>query len=416
MFAARVKWMCGTGLLLLASTLCHAGDWPQWRGPRGLGVADERRVPLTWSNTEHVQWKVALPEPGNSSPIVVSEKVLLTCPTNKGVDRLLMCFDRRNGNELWRRSVPFAGHEVMHNTNPHCSPSAVSDGERVVAWFGSAGLCCYDLDGKELWRKDLGPFDHIWGYGSSPVIHGDLVFLNAGPGTVAFVAAFHKQTGAEVWRKSFPLMAAEKPDQFRGSWSTPVITGEGDDALLLLSLPHTLRAVRPATGEEVWWCDGLGDLVYTSPLVDGDVVVAMGGYHGPAIACRLGGTGDVTATHRLWRHDQKNPQRIGSGVAVNGHVYILNENGIVWCLSLQSGEKTWEHRLGGTSWGSMCHVDGRLYVQNMQGTVFVLAVDPAQCEVLAENKLGEGSRSSPAFSNGQVFVRTFEALYGIGEQ
>jgi len=404
---------------LFAATWCgpsDAGDWPQWRGPLGIGVGSEKHVPLMWSKTEHVKWTVQLPEDGNSSPVVIGDKVLVTTPENKGRVRSLLCLDRRDGKELWRKSVEYADREVMHNTNPHCSPSPATDGERVVVWYGSAGLYCYDLNGKELWQKDLGKFDHIWGYGSSPVIHGDLVFLNAGPGTVAFVAAFNKHSGTEVWRKTYPQMASTKPEQYRGSWSTPVIVGEGNEALMLLSLPQTLWAVKPATGEEVWWCQGLGDLVYTSPLVDGEVVVAMGGFHGPAIACRMGGTGDVTATHRLWRHAEKNPQRIGSGVAVNGHVYILNENGIVWCLDEQTGEKKWEHRLGGTSWGSMCHVDGRLYVQNMNGTVFVMAVDSTKFELLAENALNEGSRSSPAFSNGEVFVRTFRTVYCIAEK
>jgi outer membrane protein assembly factor BamB len=407
---AHLASLCVAGLLAVSA---QAGDWPQWRGPKGIGVSDETKLPLTWSKTDNVKWRVALPEDGNSSPVVIGDKVLLTCPDNKGTSRMLLCFDRKTGNELWRKSVEYTDREAMHNTNPHCSPSPATDGERVVVWHGSAGLFCYDLAGKELWRKDLGKFDHIWGYGSSPTIHGELVFLNAGPGTSSFVVAFDKQTGNEVWRKSYPKMTASKPGEYRGSWSTPVVVGEGDDTLLLLSLPNTLWAVKPATGDEVWTCQGLGDLVYTSPLVDGDVVVAMGGFHSPAIACRLGGKGDVTETHRLWHHKERNPQRVGSGVAINGHTYILNENGIIWCLDTKTGEKTWEERLGGNSWGSMSHVDGRLYVQNMQGTVFVFATNPEKLEVLAENKLGEGSRSSPAFSNGEIFVRTFDALYCI---
>lgn len=406
---------CAAAILLgaFAASPIHAGDWPQWRGPTGMGLCEEKNVPLEWSAKDNVKWKVKLPEAGNSSPIVIGNKVLLTCPINKGHERMLMCLNRTNGEELWHRSVEYEANEATHGTNPQCSASPVTDGERVVVFYGSAGLHCYDLAGQEQWKKDLGKFDHIWGYGTSPVIVGDLVILNAGPGTHAFVAAFNKKTGDEVWRKEFPDMKSEKPEEFRGSWSTPVLIGQGDNALLLLSLPNKLRAVKPQTGEEVWSCGGLSKLVYTSPLVDGDVVVSMSGYHGPAIACKLGGHGDVTESHRLWHHTQKNPQRIGSGVAVGGHVYIMNENGVVWCLDEKTGEMNWESRVGGSSWGSMIHVDGRLYVQDKQSNVAVIAVDPKECRVLAKNEIKEGSNSSPAFSNGNVFIRTFQNLYCI---
>lgn len=393
-----------------------AGDWPQWRGPLGTGISSETAAPLSWSATKNVKWKVALPEEGNSSPIVIDGKVLVTCPSEHGKQRLLLCLDRTNGKELWRKTIQYDEPEATHATNPQASSSPVTDGERIIVWFGSAGLFCYDLAGQDVWQKDLGKFDHIWGYGTSPVIVGDLVILNAGPGTASFVVALNKRTGEEVWRHEYPGMRASKPEEFRGSWSTPVVVGEGAQALLLLSLPNTLRAVTADKGQEVWTCRGLGDLVYTSPLVVDDTVVTMSGYHGPALACRLGGQGDVTSSHRLWLHDQKNPQRIGSGAVVGQHVYILNDNGVAWCLNAKTGEKTWEQRVGdGSSWGSMCAVDGRLYVQNMKGNVIVLAADPTTCQVLSQNELNEGSRSSPAFSNGEIFLRTFKNLYCIAD-
>lgn len=411
---------CGLTLSFVLANLTQpamAGDWLQWRGPQGTGLSTEKNVPLSWSATKNVKWKVTLPAEGNGSPIVVGGKVFVTCPTDrKGDKRLLLCLDRTDGQELWRKTISYPLPEATHGTNPQASSSPASDGERVVVWFGSAGLYCYDLEGKEQWQKDLGKFDHIWGYGSSPVLVGDLVILNAGPGTSAFVVAFNKQTGEEVWRHEYEGMKSEKAEEYRGSWSTPILVGEGDSALLLLSLPTRLRAIKPATGEEVWSCGGLSKLVYTSPVVTGDTVVAMCGFHGPALACRLGGSGDVTASHRLWLQDKPNPQRIGSGVALEGHVYILNENGVAWCLDAQTGDKKWEQRIGdGTSWGSMCLADGRLYVQNMKGNVVVLAANPAACEVLGQNDLNEGSRSSPAFSDGNVFVRTFKSLYCIEE-
>lgn len=417
----RIPMICVTvfGLVLsfILPSSAAGGDWPQWRGPAGTGVSSEKNFPISWSSTVNVLWKVALPAEGNSSPIVVGGRVFLTCPFNKGRQRILICFDRTDGNELWRRVVEYDQTEATHGTNPQASSSPASDGERIVVWYGSAGLYCYDLDGKQLWQRDVGQFDHIWGYGSSPVFVGDSIILNAGPGTVSFVAAYNKVTGEPVWKKDYDGMKSTKPDEYRGSWSTPVLSQSGDDQLLLLSLPLQLRAVNPANGNDVWSCAGLTNLVYTSPIIAGDKVVAMGGYHGATIACRMGGRGDVTASHRLWIHEKRNPQRIGSGVATDNHVYILNENGVGWCLDAATGEKTWEQRIGhGTSWGSMCLVDGRIYVQNMKGDVIVLQENPRSCEILSENTLHEGSRSSPAFSNGNIFIRTFKHLYCIGQK
>lgn len=409
---------------LLPGQPLGAEDWPAWRGPQGTGHSAESRAPLTWSASQSVKWKVPLDGPGNSSPIVVRGRVLIThAPAGTSL-RGLRCYDRRTGELLWKHEVPWAEEEKTHQTNPPCSSSPVSDGQRVVAWYGSAGLWCYDLEGKVLWQRDLGRVEHIWGYGSSPVLHGDHVILNFGPGLNAFVVALDKHTGREVWRREFPDQKSETIDEYRGSWSTPVLLpGQGERAgsgdapghagdLVLLSLPQRLWAVDLQTGEDRWSCGGLSNLVYTSPLIGERAVVVMCGYGGPALAVPFGGRGDQTE-QVLWRHP-RNPQRVGSGVIVGRHLYILNEPGIAWCLDVNSGEKTWEQRLGsGNSWCSMVHAAGRLYITNTAGTTFVLAPDPSACRVLAENPLGELTRASPAFSDGEIFIRTYQHLYCI---
>lgn len=400
---------------MAATRLASAEDWLAWRGPKGDGQTSVASAPLVWSKTENVKWKVALDGQGNSSPIVVGDKVFITHSAAKSPWRGLRCYDRQTGAVLWMDNTLYDADEPTHNTNPFCAGSPVSDGQRVVAWYGSAGLCCYGLDGKVLWKKDLGKVEHIWGYGSSPIIHDDLVILNFGPGLNAFVVALEKQTGKEVWRREFPDQKSLKIEEFRGSWSTPVIHEEGGRAVVLLALPQTLRALDPKTGEEIWSCGGLSNnLVYTSPLIWKDTIIAMCGYGGPALAVKSGGRGDVTESHRLWTHAQKNPQRVGSGAIVDGHLYILNEPGIAWCLDVQTGDKKWEQRLGsGPSWCSMVHAAGRLYISNTAGTTFVLEPSTTECKILAENKLGELIRASPAFSNNQIFIRTYENLYCI---
>lgn len=397
-----------------------AGDWLAWRGPLGTGISDEKNVPLTWSQEENVKWKVKLDGPGNSTPIVVGNKVFLTqSPKSNPKIRSLICFDRQTGSELWKHEVEYDEQEKTHGTNPHASSSPVSDGKNVYVYYGPAGLFALDLDGKVLWeRTDLEKVDHFWGIGSSPVLYGDLLFLNVGPGTKAFVGAFNKNNGSDVWRREFPKMQAKTTEEYVGSWSTPVLHPDGlDRTTLLLSLPQTLWAVDPKTGQDVWQCQGLKGLVYTSPLYSGDIAVAMGGFGSSAFAVRAG-NGDVTETNRLWYHE-RNPQRVGSGVIVDKHIYILNEPGFAWCLELETGKKVWESdRLAkaANTWGSMVHVDGRLYILTHGGLTYVLEANPSELKILAENDLGERTRSSLVFSNGQMFARTHNALWCIEEK
>lgn len=420
--APGLNWR--TACLCVAVTLAAAvearADWPQWRGPLGTGHATAPvKAPLEWSPEHNIAWKVALPGPGNSTPIVFGDRVLVTCAAEEGRVRSLLCFDRRTGEELWRREARFAGDEITHATNPACASSPVTDGRRVFVWHGSAGFFAYDLQGNELWQKDLGPFEHVWGYASSPVIVEDLVILSAGPGLRAFVIALDAATGDEVWKFAPQESVSSKIDEFRGSWSTPVTALIDGRPQLLLSLPTRLYSLDPANGTVLWSCAGLGDLVYTSPLVGNELVVAMSGYHGPSMAVSTtGAAGDVTATHRLWHLDQKadNPQRVGSGVLVGDHVYICNEPGIMWCIEARTGRRTWEARLGGTSWCSAAHVDGLVFVNNEAGETFVLLPDPAECKIVHRNELKELMRGSLAFSDGQIFARGYEHLFCIQSQ
>jgi outer membrane protein assembly factor BamB len=413
---ASIALLVVSAALLAPACPVAAGDWLHWRGPKGTGQADEKSAPLTWSPTENVKWKVPLDGPGNASPIVVGQKVFITHAPADSSLRGIQCYDRDSGKLLWKHQVEYSAAELSHDTNPLCSPSPVSDGQLIVAWYGSAGVVCYDLNGKVLWQRDLGKVEHIWGFGSSPIIYENLVILNYGPGLNAFVVALDKQSGSEVWRREFPGQKSGKIDEYRGSWSTPVLNREEGRTVVLLSLPDKLWAVDPKTGADIWSCGGLGNLSYTSPLVAGDIVIAMSGYGGPALAVKSGGQGDITATHRLWLHDQpKPPQRVGSGVVVGDYIYILNEPGHAWCLDPKTGERKWQqdHLSKVRSWCSMVHAAGRLYVSNEQGTTFVLEPTPTACTVLAENKVGELTRASPAFSNGQIFIRTHQNLYCI---
>jgi outer membrane protein assembly factor BamB len=407
----RVHFLFGLSCLLAAPAA--AENWPQWRGPTGQGISQDAEVPLSWSAKENVKWKVKLPAPGNSTPIVWEDKVLLTCAEDGAAVCSLICFDRDTGQERWKKSVPAKFKQPTHGTNPYCSSSPVTDGKAVYVWHDSAGFFAYDLEGKELWSKELGEFKHIWGTASSPVLHKDLVIVSAGPGLNTFILAMNKENGEEVWRVTPEGATSEKVEEYRGSWSTPVFLEAQGQTQMIVMLPQRLAAFDPETGKEIWSSRGLGKLAYTSPLATKDVIVAMSGFHGPAMAVKAGGEGDVTDTHRLWLHEDRNllPQRVGSGVIVGEHVYILNEPGVAWCLDLKTGEKLWEKRLSGTSWCSMVHAAGRIYATSERGDTIVIEPNPNECVVLAENKIGELTRASLAVSNGQVFQRTYESLY-----
>jgi len=404
-------------IFLLATTGIRAENWPGWRGPTGLGHSSENNPPLIWGESEHVRWKAPLPDKGNASPVVWGDHVFLTQATQEGKKRGVICIDRKTGMEKWARYIDFTGKEPTHNTNPHGSATCVTDGERVIASLGSAGLLCLDFDGKELWKKDLGEFIHIWGTASSPILHGDHVILWCGPGERQFLVALNKKTGEEVWRhdEAGGHPGLKKGDPWVGSWSTPVIAKIGDHEELILSIPKKVKGFEPKSGKELWSCDGLTDLVYTSPVVSADgIVVAMSGFGGSALAVRAGGSGDVTKTHRLWHHP-RNPQRIGSCVIVGEHAYLVHEEGLASCYELKTGKDLWDrNRLMGQTWGSFVHAGDRLYVTSTKGETVVLKAD-LKLDELARNKLPDEVLASIAIGDGDLLIRGYKFLWCISK-
>jgi outer membrane protein assembly factor BamB len=413
----------------------RADNWPAWRGPDGQGHSSEKRLPLTWSQTENVRWKVPLPDAGNSTPVVWNDRIFVTQASDKALwpprggngglaaarRRSLLCFACADGKLLWQKDVLYADKEATHPTNPFCSASPVTDGERVVVSFGSAGMYCYDFAGNELWTKDLGKLEHIWGNASSPVLYKDLAILWCGPGQRQFLLAVNKKTGAEVWKHDEPGGADGIVDKaWVGSWSTPVVANVMGRDHLLLGVPEKLKGFDPETGRELWSCSGLSKLVYTSPLFThsaaGDIAVAMSGFNGPALAIRLGGSGDITKD-RLWHHTKGTPQRIGSGVIAGEHVYMFEESGVPHCFELKTGKEVWSSQVTKRpdwgAWGSLVHADGRLYVTSREGATLVFAASPTY-RLLATNRLDEHVDASMAISNGALFIRTHKHLWCIG--
>lgn len=417
---------------LSVSTL-PAENWPAWRGPTGDGQTTERNLPTKWSATENVRWKVALPDDGASSPVVWGDKVFVTCASEK-VDwppsprsggpasahkRSTFCFHRADGKKLWQQDVLYKEKESTHSTNPFCSASPVTDGERVVVSHGSAGMYCYDLDGKELWKKDLGQLEHIWGNASSPILYKDLAILWCGPGKRQFLLAVNKKDGETVWEHQEPGgLNGGKQNEWRGSWCTPIIVKVNDHDELIVSTPYKLKAFDPANGKELWSCDGAGRLSYASPVHANGIVVNFSGYGGEALACKVGGKGDVTNTHRLWQLTRANPQRIGSPIIVGDRVLIVNQEHTAQVFELTSGRQLGDKlRVGSANtWCSPVAAGNTIYVLNSKSECLVLQLD-AELKLLHINELaGEHCDSSLAVSDGDLFIRTYKHLWCISEK
>ncbi len=402
-----------------------AADWPAFGGPHGNGTTTETGFPTHWSPEKNIKWRIPLADPDNGSPIVVNGKVLLLSATDQGKKRSTIAFDRNTGDELWKQTVAYAKVEETHKTNPHCPSTPVSDGQRVVVWHRSAGMHCYDLEGKSLWSRDLGEFHHIWGGGSSPIIYQDMVIQLCGPGERTFVIALDKHNGETLWQTpDEPGGSASSQGKYIGTWSTPsIIQVDGQDQLLV-PLHSRVVAYNLQTGDELWMIDGLssqrGDLAYSSAMIGDGIGVVLGGFGGHGFGFKLGGSGDMTAKNRLWHHTSSNPQRIGTGIILDGHLYMANADGpgSIQCIDALTGEETWNERRTseGPHWGSIIYAGGNLYVTGQKGITRVFKPNPEKHEVIAENDLGEHSNSTPAFSAGEIFLRTWQSLYCVAEE
>lgn len=441
-FAANKQWWCSTILWLWIglTVSASAANWPAWRGPDGYGLSTEKNLPLHWSTNENIRWRVALPDRGNSTPVIWGERVFITQAINTESRRTVMCLDKRTGGLLWQSGVTWTEKEPTSDENPPCTPSPVTDGRRVIAWFGSAGVYCFDYAGRELWHHDLGRQSHQWGYASSPVLYKNLCFLNFGPGDNSFVVALDKTTGRLVWRFDVPVIpstvdrrelggpdasagaaASVKLSEIAGSWATPLLVSASGHMELVVALPLSLMAFTPLTGGQLWYCDGPNIGAYSSPFYgEGLVGYAGGGFRNNLIVVRPGGRGDVTQTHRLWLQPLANSQsHLGAGVIFQDHIYLVNTAGIAECFELNSGKSVWTERLPGTGgsgacWSSPVLAGDCLYVPNRNADVFVLKAAPTFA-LLAVNSIGgESMSASLAVSDRNIIIRTDKRLWCIG--
>lgn len=414
--------------VLLASSLAAFADpWPAWRGDLlGSGKTSETGLPVEWGPDKNVRWRVELPERGNSTPVIHGDRIFVTQAVTEGNWRGLMCFARKDGALLWKSGLTYDKEERTHKSNPYCSASPVTDGKIVVAAYGSAGIAAYDLEGKELWHRDLGPIDHVWGNSSSPVLHGDLVIHYHGPAGGAVLYGLDCTSGETRWSWKEPAWKpGKRTDGFRGredegilgTFSTPIIIPAGEREQLVMSFPMELKAFDAGNGKVLWTCRGLSPLVYTSPVYGDGIVVTMGGYMGNSLGVKIGGKGDVTESHRLW-HEIRHNGGIGTGVVKDGHYYYQSRSGIVFCDNMRTGKTVWKDRLpgAGKSWGSFVLSGERIYTLSQAGDTVVFRASPDGLQVLGQSDVGEETNSSLTVSDGDLFLRTHEALWCIAAE
>jgi outer membrane protein assembly factor BamB len=382
------------------------------------GATEEQGAPISWSATNNVVWRVALPEAGNSSPIVWKDRIFITQAIGKR--RALMCVDRRTGALLWTAGPTYELPEpTMTESNPYCAASPVTDGKRVIAHFGSAGLYCYNFSGRELWHVDLGKISHPFGTASSPCLDGDRCFVFLGPGESAneFMVAVDARTGKVLWRT--PALQPNEQEMSQvssngppiGTWSTPIVIEEHGRKGVVMPFDFRFGAYEAKSGKLQWDSAGLGLQTYVTPLWIDGMVIAQSGT--TTLALR-------PPSEIVWKQP-KSKFRFGSGVATDKHLFYLAENGLAECWEKETGKILWQERLQGpgkktTSWSSLSKSGDRIYAPNQSGDVFVFAADPT-FKILSTNSVAEPTNASLAIAQGNVVMRTDRGLwcFGVGK-
>jgi outer membrane protein assembly factor BamB len=385
------------------------------------GISAEKNLPVRWSQTENVVWKLALPAWSGSTPIVWGDRIFLSVA--EGSQLSLWCVDRVRGVVRWKQ--PLGSGNVRMQKQNMSSPSPVTDGQHVWAMTGTGVLKAFDFEGKEQWARDIqadyGAFGLQWGYGSSPLLYGDSLYVQVLHGMrtndPSYVLRISKANGRTIWRVERPTKARfESPD----SYTTPALLRYGNNTEIVITGGDVVTGHDPSNGKELWRADGLNPSnngsyrIVASPVVHGEMIVAPSRER-PMLALKVGGRGDVTSTHVLWSFN--NGPDVPTPVTDGTYVYAINDRGIMWCLDAKTGKEIYgRQRLRPATYsGSAVLADGKIYITDEDGVTSVVQAGPTFAK-LAENDLGEYTLSSPAISDGQIFIRTESFLYAIGKR
>lgn len=421
-------WICAAAVTLGLGAAgvgsletARAADWLRFRGPNGSAVYDGP-VATEWSETKNLAWKTPLPGPGSSSPIVVGDKVFLTCYSGYGAAgagsdpeqlvRHLVCLSLKDGKQLWSQTTTGGpredGYQGFIQEHGYATSTPVSDGKRVYVFYGKSGVVAYDLDGNQVWKTSVGTGSAAmrWGSGASPIVYKNLVIVNAAAESKA-VIALDSETGKEVWKQ-------EAPNVYQ-SWSTPVLVEAPEGKTeLVLSAPYEIWGFDPDTGKFLWFAEAIEDqTICGSVVARNGVVYAVGGRSGSAVAVKAGGKDDVTKTHTVWKGSLS--AYVPSPVLAGDRIYCVSERGILGCLNATDGKQVFQQRLrdaGGIYASPVVVGDKLLCVTRRNGTLIVSATTG---ETLGVNKFDDSTdfNASPAIVDGRMLLRSNKAIYCI---
>lgn len=386
-----------------------AENWPRFRGPQGTGHHAGTALPVKWG-PEQVLWRTELKGGGHSSPVNWEHRIFVTSAADEGRTRRVICVDARDGRALWEKTIPCGAPGKAHAMNSHATPTCATDGERVVAFFGEAGLHCFDLDGKPLWSRMLGDFPGPWGIAASPVFSGGRVIQNCDAQGPSALVALDAKTGEIAWRTS----RGEKP---MGGWGTPVEIRLEKHAELIVSGESGLDAYDPATGKPLWNCTGYNGRGEPGPDYARGLLFVLNGKAGDAYAVHPGGSGDVSETHRAWHTPRPRVRDISSPVAVGDYLFGIDMKGLATMYEARSGKVLWTEKIAGAFSASPVESGGLIYLNSEAGDTLVLRPD-ARPDVVARNSIGtrtgELFRASIAPIDGRIYLRSDRALYCVG--
>jgi len=424
-------------------------NWPCFRGPGARGIADGYPTRSTWNadptagNLTGVLWRTEVPGLGHSSPIIWGDHIFVatavrlsgkaslrigyygdvrTAQDNDEQKWMVLCFDKKTGKRVWDRMVRTSKPATeRHEKSSHANTTLITNGERLVAFFGSEGLYCFDLKGKLLWTKDLGVINNSWhgigwGYSSSPTMYGDRIVLLCDDPKDPFLAAFHLSDGKQIWR-TWRKGACE------GSWGTPLIYNDGARTQVVTNGWPFIVSYDLENGKELWRLRGGGDIPIPTPFVADGLIVVSNAHGGkaPLFAIRPTARGDISLADGATSNDSvvwsapNGGSYISTPVVYNGYIYLANFNGLLRCFDFKNGQKVYESRLGVdvSCSSSLVAADGKVYCATEQGTVHVIKAGPT-LEVIAKNELGEPCLATPAISQGVIYFRTASNLIAVG--
>jgi outer membrane protein assembly factor BamB len=437
-----LDYSCMRALLFLFAFTAAAQNWPSFRGPSASGVADNQKLPVSWDAGKgtHVQWKIPVPGLAHSSPIAWAGQVLVTTAVSARADASfkrglygegtasddvsvqqwkLICLDRRTGKVVWER-IAYEGSpkEKRHVKSTYASSTPATDGEVVVAFFGSQGLYAYDMTGKLLWKRDLGRIDagayndpsYEWGTASSPIVYRDTVIVQCDQQKGSYIAAFDRKSGETIWRTE----REELP-----SWGTPTVYTGKSRAELITNGSNYVRGYDPATGKELWRLGGSSKITAPTPVFAADMIVVASGRRpeAPIFAIRAGASGDITGNKSVaWQKEQRGSY-MPTPLIYGGYLYVLGNAGIFDCYDFKTGKEIYRQRLSHQGSGfsaSPVASDGKIYLSSEDGDLFVVKAGP-EFELLRKNEMGEPLMATPAISGGLLLVRTEHYLWAIGQ-